>query len=94
MTKEEEIMQFLHERVFDPILNSPSASKELKLGVRLTIVRMQNRDALGMVSYFWSAVTGTEKSVRFARMMEEQGFDRFEEALVEFRDRFGNLWIG
>jgi predicted glycosyl hydrolase (DUF1957 family) len=94
MTKEEEIMQFLHERVFDPVLNSPTASKALKQGVRMTILRMQNRDALGMVSYFWSAVTGTEKSVRFARMMEEQGFDRFEEALVEFRDRFGNLWIG
>ena len=93
MTKEEEIMQFLHERVFDPVLNSSIASKELKQGVRLTIVRMQNRDALGMVSYFWPAVTGTEKSVRFARMMEEQGFDRFEEALVDFRDRFGNLWI-
>ena len=94
MTKEEEIMQFLHERVFDPVLNSPTASKELKQGVRLTILRMRDRDALGMVSYFWSAVTGTEKSIRFARMMEEEGFDRFEEALVEFRDRFGNLWIG
>jgi hypothetical protein len=94
MTKEEEIMQFLHERVFDPVLNSPTASKELKQGVRLTILRMQNRDALGMVSYFWSAVTGTEKSVRFAKMMEQEGFDRFEEALVEFRDRFGDLWIG
>jgi hypothetical protein len=94
MTKEEEIMQFLHERVFDPVLNSNTASTRLKQGVRLTIMRMDQRDALGMVQYFWSAVTGTEKSIGFARMMREEGFDRFEEAIDEFRVRFGNLWIG
>jgi hypothetical protein len=53
-TKEQEIMQFLLERVFDPVLNSPTASKSLKQGVRLTIVRMEQRDAIGMIQYFWS----------------------------------------
>jgi hypothetical protein len=40
-TKEREIMDFLHERVFGPVLNSDQASDELKRGVRLTIVRME-----------------------------------------------------
>jgi hypothetical protein len=93
MTKEQEIMQFLHERVFDPILNSLDASPKLKQGVRLTIVRMEQRDALGMVEYFWSAVTGTEKSIGFAKMMKDEGFDRFEEAIDEFRERFSDLWL-
>jgi len=92
MTKEEEIMKFLHERVFDPVLNSPTASRELKQGVRMTILRMQDRDAFGMAQYFWSAVSGTEKSIRFARMMREEGFNRFEETIEEFRDRFRDLW--
>jgi hypothetical protein len=30
MTKEQEIMQFLHEHVFDPVLNSDTASPRLK----------------------------------------------------------------
>lgn len=94
MTKEQEIMQFLHERVFDPVLNSPTASNSLKQGVRLTIVRMEQRDALGMIQYFWSAVTGTEKSIGFAKMMKDEGFDRFEEAIDEFRTRFSDLWLG
>lgn len=50
MTKEQEIMQFLHERVFDPVLNSDTASTKLKQGIRMTIVRMEQRDAVGMVS--------------------------------------------
>lgn len=30
MTKEQELMIFLHDKVFDPILNSKSASKSVK----------------------------------------------------------------
>lgn len=93
MTKEQEIMQFLHERVFDPVLNSDTASTKLKQGIRMTIVRMEQRDAVGMVSYFWSAVTGTERSIGFAKSMKDEGFDRFEEAIDEFRTRFSNLWL-
>jgi len=58
-------MQFLHEHVFDPVLNSETASARLKQGVRLTIMRMEQRDANGMASYFWSAVSGTENSIGF-----------------------------
>jgi hypothetical protein len=53
MKKEEEIMAFLHLKVFDPVLNSPTASRNIKSGVNLTIARLQERDAVGMLSYFW-----------------------------------------
>ncbi|MEW6086070.1 MAG: hypothetical protein AB1607_15870 [Chloroflexota bacterium] len=94
MTREEEIMQFLHEKVFDPVLNSPVASNKLKQGVRLTIVRMEQRDAFGMMQYYWSAVSGTEKSIGFARLMRNEGFNRFEETIDEFREKFRDVWIG
>jgi predicted glycosyl hydrolase (DUF1957 family) len=93
MTKEEEIMQFLHDNVFDPILASPTASAPLKQGVRYTIMRMNQRDAAGMISYYWSAIIGTEKSPKFARMMREEGFTRFEEVIDEFRNRFNDRWL-
>jgi len=94
MATEQEIMQFLHERVFDPVLNSPRASNRLKQGVRLTIMRMEERDAQGMVSYYFSAISGTEKSIGFARLMRNEGFTRFEETIDEFRERFSELWLG
>ena len=81
-------MKFLHEKVFDPVLSSPRASEKLKQGVRLTIVRLNERDAKVMIHHFWSAVSGTERSVSFAVQMRTEGFDRFEEALEEFRERF------
>jgi hypothetical protein len=83
MTKEEEVMDFLRDRVFDLILDSPQASKALKSGVRLTMTRMQQRDAAGMVAYYWSAIIGTDRSIRFAHQMRAEGFTRFEEMIDE-----------
>ncbi|KWV54734.1 hypothetical protein AS156_07165 [Bradyrhizobium macuxiense] len=92
-TKEQKIMDYLHEHVFDPILVSPTASNSLKQGIRLTIIRMTERDAVGMVDYFWAALKGTPRSVGFAAKMKKEGFDRFEEKFEEFRDRFGNEFL-
>lgn len=87
-TKEQRIMAFLHERVFDPVLASPTASERLKQGIRQTIVRLRQRDAAGMIHFFWSAIVGTERSTRFAALMREAGFNRFEETIDDFRAQF------
>jgi hypothetical protein len=94
-TKEAEIMAFLHQHVFDPILNSTRASDRVKQGVRMTIVRMNQRDAAGMLSYYWSAIVGTERSVNFADDMRREGFTRFEDPGVidDFRRRFDDAWL-
>lgn len=93
MTKEEEVLSYLHENVFDPILSSDKASTSLKRGVNLTIQRLKQLPAQSMVHYYWSAIIGTERSTEFARQMKQEGFTRFEEVIDEFRDKFGDLWI-
>jgi hypothetical protein len=91
--KKAEVLAFLHEHVFDPILSSPAASNALKQGVRYTIMRLEERDPAGIVNYYWSAIVGTDRSVEFARQMRSEGFTRFEEIIDDFRDRFGDRWI-
>lgn len=91
--KQQEIMAFLHDRIFDPILQSPQASNELKSGVRLTINRMERLSAAKMIQYYWSAIIGTERSIGFAARMRNEGFTRFEEALEEFRVRFDDAFL-
>ena len=56
--------------------------------VRLTIIRLKERKAVGMVDYFWAALKGTERSIGFAARMRREGFERFEESLEEFRIRY------
>ncbi len=93
MKKEDEIIQFLDERIFNPVLTSRAASNSLKQGVRLTRARMSEKDAKGMVSYYWSAIVGTEKSIGFAKKLKEANFIRFEEVIDEFRIRFSDEWL-
>ncbi len=93
VTKEDEIMMFLHERVFDPILKSPEASESLKQGVRLTVARMWESDAAGMIDFYWSAIVGTGRSIDFAAQLRAAGFIRFEEVIDEFRRRFNDEWL-
>jgi hypothetical protein len=60
-TKEWEIMAYLHEQIFDPILVSPIASEGLKQGVRFTIMRMEKLDAAK-----WSNISGPPSLARVA----------------------------
>jgi len=91
--KEQKIMDFLHERIFDPILRSSHASEKLKQGVRYTIMRLEEHDAAGMIQYYWSAIVGTERSISFAALMRKEGFGRFEEAIDEFRLHFDDKFL-
>lgn len=93
MDKKEEIMAFLHEKIFDPILNSDEYSNKVKQGIRLTITRLNQRDAKGMVSYFWSAIAGTERSINFSESMKNENATRFEDVLEEFRVKFDDKWL-
>ena len=86
-------MQFLRERVFDPILHSPDASESLKKGVRLTITRMKQLNTTGMLKYYWGAVAGTEHSAGFSAKMRDEGFTRFEDIIEEFQARFTDEWL-
>ncbi len=84
-------MEFLHAHVFDRILESSHASEELKQGVRRTITRLEELDAAGMVDYYWSSLAGADGAAAFAKRMREEGFSHFEEAIDEFRARFGAI---
>jgi hypothetical protein len=91
--KQIEIRDFLQERVFDPILDS-SASNQIKQGVRLTIIRLENqKDAAGMVKYFWSAIAGKGNAIEFSDKLKDAGYIRFEDVLEEFRERFTDSWL-
>ena len=92
MTKEQELMQFLHEKVFDPILNHPQTPANVKSGVNLTIGRMNRLRAEKMVQYFWSALA-TDNSIAFSKKIKAENLPRFEDVMEEFRDRFNDRWL-
>lgn len=92
MTKEQGLIAFLHEKVFDPILNSKETPANIKSGVNLTIGRMNRLSAEKMVQYFLSALA-TDNAITFSKKIKSEGLPRFEDIFEEFRDKFNDEWI-
>lgn len=46
-----------------------------------------------LVEFTTRAIIGTERSKGFAALMRQEGFQRFEEALEEFRDRSDDKFL-
>lgn len=92
MTKEQELMKFLHKKIFDPILSNPDVPNNLKSGVNLTIGRMNKLSADKMIQYYWSALS-TDNAISFSKKMKAEGLPRFEDILEEFRDKFNDEWL-
>lgn len=92
MTKEEELMEYFHQKVFDPILNSPAAPANIKSGVNITIGRMDRLSAEKMIQYFWSALA-TDNAIKFSKRVKEEKLPRFEDVMEEFRDKFNDEWL-
>ena len=91
-TKEQEIIDFLSQRVFDPILNSDSASQKVKAGINLTKGRMSRLSAEKMIHYFWSALA-TDNAIGFSKILKQENMPRFEDVFEEFRDKFNDTWL-
>lgn len=92
MTKEQEILDFLEVNLFNPILQSPSAGERFKSATRGLRLRMKQRDAQGMIQYFWNMVVDTKtKHASYGRMLQNEGFPGFEEVVNNFRIRFKEL---
>jgi hypothetical protein len=94
MTKKDELMGFLHERVFDPILNSRTASNLLKQGIRLAVMKMSKMEPAEILQFYTVSMVGTDKPTKFALQMKSEGFTQFEEASGEIQARFNQKWLG
>ena len=92
MTKEQELMAFLHHHVFAPILNSPKAPSRIKSGVNLTIGRMNRLSAAKMVQYFWSALA-TDNAIEFSKQLRAENLPCFEDIMERFKDKFNETWL-
>ena len=58
------------------------------------MMRLEQRDAAGMIQYTGRQLYYcTEPSIGFAALMRQEGFDRAEEALKEFRVHFNDAFL-
>lgn len=95
LEKKKEIMDFLDEKIFNPAIEFGKAQKNKTIvnGVNMTKIRMSKLSPEKMIHYYWSAIIGTENSIKFSEILKENGVNRFEDIYEEFRVKFNDEWI-
>lgn len=95
LEKQKELMDYLDEKIFNPAIKigEEKGNKTIVNGAKLTRARMSRLSAEKMIQYYWSAIIGTENSIRFADILKENGVDRFEDIYEEFRLKFNEGWL-
>ena len=91
----QEMDNYFNARLFEPTIKYATDNniKEIAQGARYTRMRMSQLDSKKKLQYFWSAIQGTEKSIKFSKLLKDNGVLRFEDILEEVREKFNDEYF-
>ena len=86
---------YFNAKLFEPTIKYATDNniKEIAQGARYTRMRMSQLDSKKKLQYFWSAIQGTEKSIKFSKLLKDNGVLRFEDILEEVREKFNDEYF-
>lgn len=93
MTKKEELLYFLQDNLFKPILNSPLASSELKFDFSSMFTTIKDFSAEGIVLYFWTTMDHEEVHIVFSERLSYETSIDFPTFINEFKRQFTYDWL-
>ena len=88
----QEMDNYFNTKLFEPTIKYATDNniKEIAQGARYTRMRMSQLDSKKKLQYFWSAIQGTKKSIKFSKLLKDNGVLRFEDILEEVREKFND----
>jgi len=93
--KKREILDYLNERIFNVLQSDMAIPSSVRRGLNLTKARLTAYPSpKSIVKFFWSAVSGTDRSIKMYTAMKQSNLVTFEDILPEFRERFNDKWLG
>lgn len=93
MTKKEELLYFLQDNLFNPILNSPLASSELKFDFSAMLASIKDFSAEGIVLYFWTTMDHQEVHMVFSERLYHEASLDFSNFIEAFKSQFTYDWL-
>lgn len=93
MNKKEELLAFLNDELFNPILQSTHTSSELKYDFEQLLATISHFSVEGILIYFWTTMTHAEIKMIFSHRLEEEASLDFHSFLDQFRSYFTYEWL-
>ena len=94
MSKEEQVLSYLYDRIFLDVINSKTASKKAKNIVNKTIMCLKQLPLESMIQYVWNAVYEEDNNGdRANNILKKEGFTTFQDIIEEFKIKFDDKFI-
>ena len=94
MSKEEQVLSYLYDRIFLDVINSKTASKKAKNIVNKTIMCLKQLPLESMIQYVWNAVYEEDNNGdRANNILKQEGFTTFQDIIEEFKIKFDDNFI-
>lgn len=93
MSKKDEILTFLYNKILYPVVNSSSVSPSLKGDFSDALTYLNEFSAEGLLFYFWSTLGNDEIARIYMDHFTDKGLKDLNCSLKEFKNRFTYEWL-
>lgn len=93
MNKKQELLNFLQKELFNPIIDSPFISSELKYDFLTILETIKNFSAEGILLYVWNMMANDEVQMIFSNRLIDEGFYNYSDLLNTFKNHFTYEWL-
>lgn len=93
MDKKQELLDFLREELFNPVIDSPYTSSQLKYDFSHMLLLLKDFSAEGILLYVWNSLASTEVKMVLANRLMDEGFYNYDEILNTFKEHFTYEWL-
>ncbi len=93
MDKKQQLLNYLNNELFTPILQSPYTSSQLKYDFEHTRQTLQEFSAEGILFYVWNTFGSPELERVLSNRLIDEGFLNYGDALSTFKNQFTYEWL-
>lgn len=93
MSKKQQLLNFLNENIFDPIISAPYASSQLKDDFLSMKEMLKNFSAKGILSFVWTSLFNEENEVILCNRLVDEGLHCYTSVITTFKKNFSYEWL-
>lgn len=93
MNKKQQMLDFLQEYLFAPVIHSPYTSSQLKSDFDHTWETLQSFSEKGILAYVWNILACIEIETVISNRLMDEGFNNFNQIIDTFKHEFTYEWL-
>ncbi len=93
MSKKQQLLSFLNENIFDPIISAPYASSQLKNDFLCMREMLKDFSAKGILYFVWISLFNQENEIILCNRLIDEGFHFYKSVTDNFKENFSYEWL-